>query len=1231
LSCRADSFEINIGNLVAGRYDAFESATHRTSAAGSRNTNMKLSIALLLMLFAGPVLADDLSTQFARPPASARPWVYWFWNNGNVTKAGITADLEAMKRAGIGGVIIMDVVERFAPPPGTADFMNAEWQDLFCFAVAEAHRLGLEINMTNGPGWCGSSGPWITPELSMQMLVATNVTVEGPVHFSAVLPRPDTAGHRSHDGFNSTVKFEDYYRDIVVLAFPEATNGVVAPDAVLDLTPKWEANGELNWDVPAGKWIIQRIGHTTTGSSTRPPVKGGNGLECDKLSRDAMDVHFTNMMGKLIAEVGSLAGTTLSATHIDSWEVGSQNWTPKFREEFQSRRGYDPIPFLPDITGAPGSFRTIGDAATATRFRWDFQQTISELLAENYVGRLAERAHEHGLRLTLEGYDLPFGDEATYTQRADEPMTEFWATGGSQNLAKARQMASVAHIMGERIVGAEAFTSDDTEQWKFHPATIKALGDYEFSQGVNRFVVHRYAHQPYLDRFPGATMGPWGLHYERTQTWWEMSGAWHEYLSRCQFMLRQGRFVADLCCLRPELPDQTYFVPAPEVPVGYKYDECSAEALIARMEVKAGRLVLPDGMSYRLLVLPAGNTLMTPALLGKIRQLVEAGATVMGPRPSASPSLADFPKCDAEVARMAAEVWGDCDGKSVTEHAFGKGKVVWGQPLETVLAQLQTPADFRSSVKLNWIHRQAGDTDIYFVANGSASVAEANCTFRLQGVRPELWNAENGARSPVAAYEETAAGISIPLRLDASGSTFVVFRRPLKAFDPVVSFTRDGQPVPAVAGAPSIRITRASYGVLGNPQRSRDVLSRVQALVNRGDSSFQVSVLAEGGDPAFGVVKTLVVDYVANGQSFTVSGQDPDTVDLNPTIALMTGVGQAPGLTGEYFTNTDLSGTPVIVRTDPQVNFAWNSGSPAPGIPATDWSARWTGTLTAMKSGIYTFCLYADDGCRLFIDDQNVIEHWSLDGGKEAHTGKINLESGQQHRVRVEYFQAGGDDSIHLSWLAPVPDRPAEVRCDAAGRLELVASQAGHYELTSASGRERSADINSLPAPQEIAGAWEVSFPPQWGAPEKITLDHLISLSDSTNVGVKYFSGTATYTKTFDWEPAFPAQHEKSEVWLDLGDVQVMAQVKLNGHDLGTLWKPPFRVNVTDALKRGRNGLTIRVANLWPNRMIGDSTLPVTERLTWSSYEPFTKDTPLLKSGLLGPVTVETAETIALP
>jgi hypothetical protein len=1202
--------------------------------------NLKFLFALTLSLLPAPLPASDLSAQFAKPPASARPWVYWFWANGNINKAGITADLEAMKRVGIGGVIIMDVLQPVELPSGSADYMNAEWQELFCFSVSEAHRLGLKINVANGPGWEGSSGSWIEPETSMQKLISTNLVVMGPNTISIDLPKPDTDSKRWRDALSNPVPlnsysvvapvtYPDYYRDIAVLAF-EATNGSVAPGTVLNLTTNLDvATGRLNWTVPAGKWIIQRIGHTSTGSHTSPPVKGANGLQCDRLSCEAADIQFSNVVEKLIAEVGPLAGQTLVAMHIDSWEAGSQNWTPKFREEFKKRRGYDLFPYLPDIVD-DNSHAAIGDAAVAARFRWDFSQTRSELVAENYAGRLAKQAHQRGLKLTVEGYELPFGDEALYTQQADEPMSEFWATSGSPlfTQAKGRQMASVAHIMGDNIIGAEAFTSENYENWKYHPATLKALGDFAFSQGINRFVFHRYAFQPYLDRFPGATMGWYGLHYERTQTWWEMSGPWHEYLSRCQYMLRQGLFVADLCYLRPQRPDQTYFTPDPAVPAGYKYDECSAEALIARMSVKDGRLVLPDGMSYGLLVLPAQYTLMTPALVQKIKELVKAGATVLGPRPTASPSLTDYPQCDKEVTRLAAEIWGDCDGRTVTEHSFGKGKVIWGEPLETVLGNIHAPADFASSAKLNWIHRQVSDQEVYFVANSSAVSVEVNCHFRVRGLHPELWNPETGEISPLAVFQETSSGISIPLRLEQSGSCFVVFRPQAQPIDPIVGFMRNGQPAIPLSWSPVIKIKQATYGIAGDAVRNRDVSTKVQRLVSHGEFDFQVAKLAEGDDPALGMIKTLNLKYTADGLPFTVSCQDPDRLSLDTPIVLTTGAGDLRGVIGEYFTNVDLSGPPSVVRTDAGVNFDWNSGSPAIGIPAENWSARWTGTLIALKSGEYIFSIYSDDGCRLFIDDRNIIDHWDLDSGSESHAGKVNLVAGQKYNFRAEYFQAHGNDHIQLSWLSPEAPRPAEIRPDAAGRLEIVASQPGHYELTSASGKTQRVEIKNVPAPQEITGAWDVNFPPKWGAPPEITLDHLISLSESTNPSVKYFSGTATYTKTFNWKSTRQVGKQKTEIWLDFGDVQVMAQVKLNGQDLGILWKPPFRVNITDAVKSGGNKLEVNVANLWPNRMIGDTMLPPAERFTWSAYNPFTMNSPLPASGLLGPVTLRTVELI---
>ena len=1024
--------------------------------------------------------AGSLAQNFQQPPPAARPWVYWFWNNGNVTSNGITADLEAMQRVGIGGVLIMDVKERFAPPQGTAEFMNAEWQNLFQFSVQEAARLGLEINMANGPGWCGSSGPWITPELSMQMLVSASTSVTGPAHFSGVVPHPDTAAgkHGHNKVFDSTVKFEDYYRDIAVLAFPKTSNGIFPHDAVVDLTAKLNADGKLDWDAPAGDWIIERIGHTTTGSSTRPPVAGGNGLECDKLSAAAMDAHFAGMMAKLIQTAGPLAGKSLVATHIDSWEVGSQNWTPKLREEFKQRRGYDPLPWLPSLTDTVREkvgnkvtprFSHIPDNPEATaRFHWDFYQTIAELLAENYSGRMEKLAQAHGLRYSLEGYTLPFGDEYTYTARADEPMTEFW-TGNKFSAGytdtRAQQAASVAHVYGHAILGAEAFTSGDKEMWKATPADIKALGDFEFCMGVNRFVFHRYAHQPYLDRAPGATMGPWGLHYERTQTWWEMSGAWHEYLARCQYLLRQGIFVADLLYLRPESPNQTTFTPNPPPPAGYRFDQISAEALQQRVLVQNGKLVLPDDMSYRVLVLPPVKT-MTSVLLEKIKELNRAGAIVVatGARPQTSPSLQDFPHCDDTVARLSGELWGDGDGKTVTEYSPGKGRFVWGQPLEKVLADLKAPADFAANVNLNWIHRRADGAEIYFVANPASTAVEARCTFRVPGLRPEWWNPETGETTLLAAYEATAAGTTVPLRFGPSGSGFIVFRQSAPDFDPVVGFLRNGQPLlETVPKTGDLKIVSASYGVPGDAARTRDVRDQVQALVAGGQTTFQVADLAKAGDPAYGVVKTLALEFIAAGKTCQATGKDPDTLTLRA--------------------------------------------------------------------------------------------------------------------------------------LVPPLERPAEIICDAAGHLRLAARESGRYEWITASGQTNRLEVAEVLPPLEIKGPWRLAFPPKWGAPESVTLTNLISWTDSADAGVKCFSGTATYRTTFDFSDAkFKAQ--KLKCFLTLGEVRVMARVKVNGQDCGVTWHPPFRVEITGAVHAGTNALEIQVANLWPNRMIGDAAQPAEKRFT---------------------------------
>ncbi|HEX7652535.1 MAG TPA: PA14 domain-containing protein, partial [Verrucomicrobiae bacterium] len=517
------------------------------------------------------------------------------------------------------------------------------------------------------------------------------------------------------------------------------------------------------------------------------------------------------------------------------------------------------------------------------------------------------------------------------------------------------------------------------------------------------------------------------------------------------------------------------------------------------------------------------------------------------------------------------------------------------------------------------------DTDFYFVANPAAVPVESVCRFRVTGRQPEWWNPETGEERPLAEWSVTNGVTVVPLRLAASGAGFVVFRHAAEPAQAVVSLTRNGQPAISLADAAKIQIQQAHYGVLGDTQRQREVTDKLQAWVETGTTHFPVARLAAGDDPAWGIVKTLTVDYTLDGHPVRLSGQDPDTLDLAPNLVFCTKTNGARGLTGTYFKQREPGGEPALVRTDAAIQFAWNRQPPATGMPAENWSARWTGAMLATKSGDYTFTLYADDGCRLFIDEQPVIDHWEPDGGNEPHAGTVKLAKNSWHQVRVEYFQAGGDDRIRLAWEVPEAPRPAEVRINAAGQSELVVHQAGQYAVTRANGQTKTAEVPTIPATAPVTGPWTVTFPPKWGAPASITMNALASLSESTNPGVKYFSGTATYTTTFDWQPATPSAGTGTEVVLDLGKVQVMAQVRLNGKDLGIWWQPPFRANVTAALQPGRNTLEIQVANLWPNRMIGDAALPADQRFTWSSYEPFTKDTPLLPSGLLGPVQLETS------
>ncbi len=670
-----------------------------------------LMLCLLVGALATFVCAADLENGFRHPPDSARPGVYWYFMDGNLNKKEMVKDLESMKEVGLGNLVFLEV--NVGVPRGPVDFMSDQWQDLFANAVHEAERLGIDITLGAGPGWTGSGGPWVAAEQSMQHLVFSTVEAQGPGTFEEVLPVPgqrSTRWHRMRSPF---------YEDIVTYAFPKCSlliddinekalyerdpytsmpgvkpflptrasyvpqdeSSVIDPKKMIDLTDHVQANGKLTWDVPAGDWTIMRMGRRSTGASTRPAPQPGVGFDHDKLDKQALEDHFDNYYGKLLARVGPRAKHGWTTVHLDSWEMGAQNWTPKFREEFKQRRGYDPQPYFVTFSG-----RAVTSVEVSERFLWDLRMTAQELVLENYAGHLKTLGHKHGFELSIEPYDMNPCADLDLGAVADVPMCEFWGAGyGFDSSFSCIESTSIAHTMGRSIVSAEAFTGQD--QWRQYPGAMKNQGDWAFAMGINRFVYHTFAHKPLGDEHrPGMTMGPYGVHWDRGQTWWPMVGTYHEYVTRCSHLLRQGVTVSDILYLTPEGAPHVFRAPASALegkgPLadkkGYGFDGCSPNILMDRAQMKEGRIVFPGGTEYRLLVLPHFDT-MTPKLLEKIIQLVKAGAVVYGAPPMASPSLSGYPQCDARVQKLAQKLWGKTP---TTERKLGKGRIILDQGVQ---------------------------------------------------------------------------------------------------------------------------------------------------------------------------------------------------------------------------------------------------------------------------------------------------------------------------------------------------------------------------------------------------------------------------------------------------------------------------------------------------------------------------------------------------------------------
>ncbi|RKN78672.1 glycosyl hydrolase [Ulvibacterium marinum] len=1057
-----------------------------------------------------------IKTDFVTPSDDNTLWCYWYWIGDDISKEGITKDLEAMKEAGIGGALIGNINPE--EKDGKVPMLSEAWWDHMVHAVNEGKRIGVDIGAFNCPGWSQSGGPWVKPNMAMRYMTYSEAKVKGGQKVIVKLTKPTqefqdtyvlafpsiaseektlslrnaridiTPGIKNANqlidrdtatvaGFSKSVenyqidfisdeplkarslrivpakdeikvacevfaKTDGTYKSIksftidrsklspnvgpdkyapILVALPEtesknfrlkfkALGGVFQsntfPNAkldvwnlseivlseavgledysekalgkmhptpfpawdsylweqqvaikdnsltvnkadVVDISDKMDSDGRLSWNAPAGEWTIQRFGMTPTGTKNAPSAPQGKGYEIDKMSEELIRFHFEQFIGKFIDRIPEENRSAFKYVIADSYEMGSQNWTDTFQQEFKETYGYDPKPFLPTYTG-----RVVQSVEASDRFLWDVRRLVADKVAYEYVGGLREVSNEHNLQLWLENYGhWGFPSEfLMYGGQSNLVSGEFWNEGSLGDI-ECKSASSAAHIYGKSRVSAEAFTAAKRSYVR-HPALLKKRGDWSFTEGINHFVLHLYIHQPDDNRVPG--VNAWfSTEFNRHNTWFKKSKTYFDYLRRSQHLLQQGTYAADICYFIGENAPIMTGARNPEIPDGYSYDYINAEVILERLSVKDGKFVLPDGMSYSLMVLPPFETIR-PELLEKIESLVAQGGKIYGKAPQKSPSLEGYPKGDARVKEMADKMWGQNTDEIKN---YGKGFIVEGLGLQEALDKLgiAKDVDLGKDAPVLWTHRKLPGMDIYFLTNQSEDKINISPSFRVKGSKPQLWNAATGEIRMLNEFTEDNERTTVPINMEPLQSWFLVFTN----FEP----------------------------------------------------------------------KGIDIGYGAN------------------------------------FPN---------------------------------------------------------------------------------------------HKL-----------------------------------------------------------ISTLENP------WKVDFQNKdIGPAEILEFDTLIDWSSQENDSIKYYSGTATYTSTFNYEK----DSETKDVFIDLGNVGVIASVKVNGKDIGTTWIAPYRLKATNTIQEGENTIEVEVVNVWRNRITGDKTISEAARTTWLNVDDISPDEELIPSGLLGPVTIQIIE-----
>ena len=1142
------------------------------------------SFAMEICKLRGAAEASLLESGFLHPTFASGVYTWWHWMNGNITKDGITRDLEAMKANGVAGYQLFEAGSGI--PVGPVESLSDEWVELILHTIRESERLSLEFCMHNCPGWSSSGGPWITPDKAMQLLTWSETAVKGGGKVQLQLPVPPH-------------KF-DYYIDTYCLAIP-ANAKVVPRKSVIDISAFLQSDGVLSWDAPRGDWAVLRFGQTAKEQMNHSAPTKSTGLDCDKFSTEALDYHLDCMFRKLMPAMEKMARHAKVGLLIDSYEMGDQDWTRDMPAYFEQKNGYPLWSFLPVWTG-----KTVDDEDTTRRFRFDFRRTQADMFADRYYSHFQKRCKEKGIITYTEPYGGGMMEELQVAQRLDINMGEFWC--GQTMLwpnfllnRTVKQVASVAHALGGNIVGAEAFTSEpDSDKWLLYPYALKSLGDYMFTRGLTRIYFHRYVHQPHPTAMPGMTMGPWGLHFDRTNTWWKPGKAWITYLNRCQYVFQHSDFYADMLyhCGDNTFgttiePEQTPLPP----PEGYDYDIINTE-MLEKAVIKNGRIVLPATRfgGYKLLAFPVSDVLTMRTLRSLVR-LVRAGMTLVARKPKYVLGMEGKERED-EFHMLADEIWS-------SSHVYEDG-------LQAILNQLDPSPDFafRSVNEENSVHAihylQEGK-HLYFVANRKRCHEQGVATFRVKDCVPELWNPYTGKIEPCPVFRETESGIEMPLELSPAGSLFVVFKSGVQA----QSHWTD------------LQIDRLSVFDLPSKKETLCDLHTNFSMACWIKPELDIALTEE---QEFGTLRTRCFAlYPAAGE--TLYGKGHSVVGLS--------VGR--------------NGIVVYERArDVQAVFR-------KPMPISGWNHL---TLVCEDNVLSVWLNGSCIGTENFLQTQVHLQggaDWfskadAFDGEiQDLHRYDRALGEGEiKQLARQDISQLSFYHNPAITWLS---DR------------QLVVWKEGYYELSNADTSWRR-KVNRPVQDLVLDGKWELHFPANSGAPETFVLNELHSLHLEKNFGVRHFSGTMKYVYYLHLDERYFKKDLRLR--LDLGRVEVIAEVFVDNKPAGVCWAPPYGVDITDLLRKGTNKLEIRVTNLWVNRLIGDEYLPeentynyqdienkfavlnnggIAElpewykrgedkplggRIAFATWRHYDKESPLTESGLIGPVTLQIGKVESL-